>query len=165
MNAEKEFGSPRTWLGPTLAGFSEPEDSSLIYHSLLDLLKVNRIPDRCWVHTQTWNQGCENIRCSHEPLIESDLTQRQKNREYQILPGRRPFLKFPQEQMSHFLGFIARFFLWPGRVKMSFQDNDVSNPNHETGRFLKRMFVSYSSLNTMPRVRVANPLIHGFMSF
>lgn len=31
INAGKEFGFPGTWLGPAPAGFSEAEDSSLIY--------------------------------------------------------------------------------------------------------------------------------------
>lgn len=154
MNAGKEFGSPCTWLGPTRAGFSEAEDSSLIHHSLLDLLKVNRIPDRRWAHTQTWNQRCENIYCSHEPLIESDLTQRQNTMEYQILPGRRTFLKFPGWQMFHLL--FSRFFPWPSRAKMTFSDIMFQIQTMRLWGFQKRMFVSYSSLNTMPRVRVAN---------
>ena len=39
MNAGKEFGFPCTWLGPALTGFSEAEDSSLIYHSFVRFIK------------------------------------------------------------------------------------------------------------------------------
>lgn len=50
------------WVLPLLDSLRHKTHHLFIVH-LLDLLKVNRIADSCWIHTQTGNWGCENICC------------------------------------------------------------------------------------------------------
>lgn len=55
------------WVLPLLDFLRQKNHYLFIIHSL-DLLKVNRIPDSCWAHIWTWNQGYENICCPGKPL-------------------------------------------------------------------------------------------------
>lgn len=50
------------WVLPLLDPLRQKTHHLFIVH-LLDLLKVNRIPDSCWTHTQSGNGRCENICC------------------------------------------------------------------------------------------------------
>lgn len=70
-NAGTELGFHAPgWVLPLLDSLKQKTHHLFIIH-LLDLLKVNRIPDSCWACIRIRNQGSGNICCSHGLLIES----------------------------------------------------------------------------------------------